>query len=292
MTAAVTRRRFLTISAAALVCPVAAHTEEWHGTGFGAALSVRLEGTTPQATLRARTRIEAEVGRVERLVSLFADSALRRLNRDGRLAYPAPDLLALFDLCGRVHAATGGVFDPSVQPLWQALAEAGDAATARSRIGWARVQADATAIRLDPGMALTFNGIAQGWAADRVATLLRAEGFDHVLIDMGEVAAIGARPDGQPWRAAIAGPDGRTVGRAALADRALATSSPMGTLIGANRGHILHPAGTPPRWSTVSVSAPSAALADALSTAFCLMPRDRIAAALAAFPGARCEYLG
>ena len=63
------------------------------------------------------------------------------------------------------------------------------------------------------------------------------------------------------------------------------------SLIGAGRAHILGPAGQVPRWSTVSVSAPEAAGADALSTAFCLMDRPAIDAALTAFPGARVEIL-
>ncbi|MGL4279073.1 MAG: FAD:protein FMN transferase, partial [Albidovulum sp.] len=97
--------------------------------------------------------------------------------------------------------------------------------------------------------------------------------------------------DGGDWRASIASPEGAALGEARLANRALATSSPMGTLIGQGNPHILGPSGQLPRWSTVSVSAPDAALADALSTAFCLMDRPAIDRALAVFPGARIELL-
>jgi thiamine biosynthesis lipoprotein len=141
-------------------------------------------------------------------------------------------------------------------------------------------------------MALTFNGIAQGYAADALAALLRAEGFGDVLIDAGEVQALGYREDGGSWRAAIAAPDGRILRRLELSDRALATSSPTGTRIGAGQAHIMHPSGRIPLWETVSVSAGSAAVADALSTAFCLMTRDEIAVALAEFPDAQVEFLG
>jgi thiamine biosynthesis lipoprotein len=53
--------------------------------------------------------------------------------------------------------------------------------------------------------------------------------------------------------------------------------------------HILGPQGQAPVWQTVSVSAPEAAIADALSTAFCLMDRVAIDKALARFPDARLE---
>jgi thiamine biosynthesis lipoprotein len=146
-------------------------------------------------------------------------------------------------------------------------------------------------IALEPGMQLTFNGIAQGHAADEVASLLKSEGFTNVLIDTGEIAALGARPDGAAWQAAITLPDGREIRRAALSNMALAVSSPSGTLIGGSKAHIINPMGGAPLWRIAAVSAPRAALADALSTAFCLMPRQAVEAALERFPAARLESL-
>lgn len=288
------RRRFLTIAAALLACPAGASEADfvWTGTGFGGALSLRLSGLAPAQAPRLTHRITQEVARLEGLFSLFRDSALTRLNRDGHLAGPPPDLLALLRLARQVHAATDGAFDPSVQPLWQAIATGGDSAAARGRVGLSQLRLSDREIRLGPGQALTLNGIAQGWAADRIAGLLRDAGFGPALIDMGEIAAVGPRPDGTPWQVALAGPEGQVLGGARLEDRALATSAPRGTLIGAERQpHILGPQGQSPLWRTVSVSAPSAALADALSTAFCLMPRARIDRALTAFPGTRLELL-
>jgi cytochrome c len=70
-------------------------------------------------------------------------------------------------------------------------------------------------------------------------------------------------------------------GEVVLETRALATSSPLGTVFDAagKVGHILNPVtGLPaaPLWTSVSISAASAAVADAVSTAGCLMP-DRVA---------------
>ena len=118
-----------------------------------------------------------------------------------------------------------------------------------------------------------------------------AEGFTDLLIDTGEIAGLGHRPDGSPWRAAIALPDGREVGRSALSNAALAVSSPMGTRIGRGKAHIINPKSGAPRWRLAAVSAREAAMADALSTAFCLMERPAIEAALAQLPRARLEAL-
>lgn len=286
------RRRFLAIAAVGLAAGPAraAGPAVWTGRAMGADARIVLHGADPARASRVFARVEAALRQVEAHFSLHAESALVRLNRDGRLSRPASEMRALFDLASRVHAATGGVFDPSIQPLWLATATGGDTDAARALTGWPRVRVSETEIALPPGMALTFNGIAQGHAADRIAALLRAAGFANVLIDMGEAMALGRNGD-RAWQAAIAAPDGAELARIGLTDRALATSSPMGTRIGGGAPHILHPAGLPPRWSTVSVSAADAATADALSTAFCLMDRTEIHLALAAFPHARIEAL-
>lgn len=282
------RRRFLTLTAAALA-PLPGHAGTltvWEGSGLGTALSLRLADATPHEARQCFARVEAEIARIESLASLHRDSALTRLNRDGQLAWPSPDLVDLLTLVGQVHRATGGAFDPTVQPLWLALSQGTDTEAARALIGWDRVRLSPREIRLDPGQALTLNGIAQGWAADRIAALLHAQGFTEALVDMGEIAALGE----SGWPAVIAGPDGTPLAETRLANRALATSSPRGTLMN-GQPHILGPQGQPPLWQSVSVSAASAALADALSTAFCLMERPAIEAALAAFPAARVEVL-
>ncbi|MBK5951627.1 hypothetical protein CH339_08930 [Rhodobium orientis] len=292
-----TRRRFLTIvAAAAAIRPARAATppREWRGRALGAEARIVLLGADGIAARRLFRRIEGELARIERHFSLYAASSLTRLNRTGRLAFPAPDVLALFDLAGKVHAATDGAFDPTVQPLWRALAEGRDPAPARGLIGWRNVQVAPEEIRLArPGMALTFNGIAQGFATDRVAELVRAAGFGNVLIDIGEIAGLGRRGDGAPWAAAIALADGTEVARTGLSNVALAVSSSGGTRIGpgGHLGHIIDARGSPARWRLAAVTAPSAALADGLSTAFCLMDREAIAAALKQFPGARLAAL-
>jgi len=282
------RRRFLCLSAAALA-PLPGHAgtvAAWEGTGLGTSLSLRLVGADPHHARQTFARVGAEIARIESLASLHRDSALTRLNRDGHLAWPAPDLLDILTIAGQVHAATGGAFDPTVQPLWLALANGTDTEAARHLIGWDRIHLTPEEIRLDPGQALTLNGIAQGWAADRIAALLRAQGFTEALVDMGELAALG---DGG-WPVAIVGPDDAPLAETRLANRALATSSPRGTLVN-GQPHILGPQGQPPLWQTVSVSAPRAAIADALSTAFCLMDRPAMESALAGFPGSRLEAL-
>ncbi|NIA69707.1 FAD:protein FMN transferase [Pelagibius litoralis] len=304
------RRRFLTISAAAAALPGRAWAQtpvtRWRGAALGAGASMTLVGMTGSAAGDVFTAVEAEVARLEAIFSLHhPGSALNRLNRTGRLVSPPTELLELLVLSGALHRITDGAFDPTVQPLWelhaisaargeQPTAEA--LAKAGARCGWSHLRYDAGRVSFArKGMALTFNGIAQGFIADRVAALLRTRGLRDVLIDMGEIAALGRRPDGGRWRAGVATPDGVIVREVKLAERALATSAPRGTLLDPDGrvGHIFDPRSGQPagRWSLVSVAAGRAALADGLSTAFCLMDRSAIAAALAQYPGASLEVL-
>lgn len=284
------RRRFLTITAGCLALSAGSISaaplqdmQEWRGIALGA--SARIALVHPQAP-RLIEAARAEIVRLERVFSLYrADSELMRLNADGRLDAPSLDLVTCLALCDRMHRATGGAFDPTVQPLWDIYARAGaesrpardaDIAAALSRTGWDGVAIDSARIGMRPGMALTLNGIAQGFIADRVADLLRSKGVENVLIDTGEIAAIGHGPQGDAWPVSIR--DGKELG---LRDRALATSAPLGTVLDAagTVGHILDPVSGRPagsRWRQVSVSAQAAAVADALSTAACLMA-DRTA---------------
>ncbi|AVO38617.1 FAD:protein FMN transferase [Pukyongiella litopenaei] len=302
------RRRFLTISAAALGCsglPAAASTPvaRWRGRAMGAQTGMVLVGLDDTGARRAFHAVERELARLERIFSLYVtDSQLSQLNATGILKSPAPELLEVLSLSDALNAASGGAFDPSLQPLWLLRARTaaqGRAATpgeldaARALVGWDEVRFDAGSVRLAPGMALTLNGVAQGFVTDRIAALLRGRGLHDVLVDMGEIAALGRRADGADWTAGIARPDGRIVNRVALRDRALATSAPEGTLLGANQGHILDPRAPSgaPKHGLVAVSADRAAVADGLSTALCLLSKEEAGQTLLAFSGARLETL-
>ena len=273
-----TRRRFLFIASAACLMAPAAQAFRWQGIALGAQAQIVLDHPRAvQITEAAR----AEIDRLETIFSLYRPgSEIRRLNAAGRLEMPSFELLECLAMCRRVHEVTAGRFDPTVQPLWQVLAEAHGRgadpdpealAAARGAIGFGRVAFDSTGVVLDPGQALTLNGIAQGYIADQVARLMRAEGVTDVLIDTGEIVAMGAHQGKAGWLVTIAGePEARL-----LTGRALATSAPLGTVLDSRGrvGHIMDPRQSGmvvPAIRQVSVSANSAAMADGLSTGLCL----------------------
>jgi thiamine biosynthesis lipoprotein len=167
----------------------------------------------------------------------------------------------------------------------------------------AKVGRDGLLVRADRvaltrrGAGITLNGIAQGYATDRVVDTLRKAGLSTTLVDMGEIRAIGSRPDGASWRVGLADPDrpGVITETVDLVDRAVATTAGAGFRFDpAGRfTHLFDPATgrSPALYRTVSVIAPTATEADALSTAFSLVSASRIGEIVALRPGVQARLV-
>jgi len=320
-----TRRRFIRISGAVAGVSLAALGagfarpgrasplfHEWRGVALGADASLQLYH--PDAAEAERLIADAldEVHRLERVFSLYDEtSALCRLNRDGELADPPQELVELLATSERFSRATGGAFDPTVQPLWAVYAKhfgmenadpngpsPADIADAVAKCGYQRVTVDAGKAAFErSGMGLTLNGIAQGYITDRVAELLRARGVTHTLVDMGETRALDGHPAGRPWSVGIKNPraEDRLIATIALDNQAVSTSGGYGTQFDAagRFNHIFDPAtgACANRYLSVSVVAPTAACADALSTALSVLPIDSASLALADAGATRAYFV-
>ena len=278
------RRRFLALVAASgaiAASPARAFRldpVEWRGVAMGAPARLVLHHEDRAAALALLAECEAELTRLERVFSLYRpDSALSRLNSRGGLEAPPLDLVQVLSQAGQVWRQSDGLFDPTVQPLWDLHARhfaradadprgpsAAQLEAVRGAVGWSGLSMSPERITLRPGMALTLNGIAQGYAADCMAALLRRHGMRHALVDMGEVAALGRRGDGRAWSART--PDGAT---RFLSHGGLAVSMADGTRFSPLCHHLFDPlAGRcAPPTAAIVVQAPSATLADAISTA-------------------------
>lgn len=296
------RRRVLTIigatSAAGLTSAIGllagsrtapnSSLHHWQGSALGADASLRIYHPDRGEARRLIALARTEIDRLERIFSLhLSDSALARLNRQGRLDQPPLELVRLLERAREWSGASDGAFDVTVQPLWSlyrdhfAQADAdpdgppGDAVARALRLVDYRAL-DISAQRISfqrAGMAVTLNGIAQGAITDYVADLLSNNGLTNSLIQLGETRALGAHPKGRPWRIGVKDPyDGQAlVAQTDLIDRAMATSSVTGTVFDASgrQHHLFDPkSGRPSRGVVLaSVVARRAVDADAFSTA-------------------------
>jgi thiamine biosynthesis lipoprotein len=128
-------------------------------------------------------------------------------------------------------------------------------------------------------MKIGFGAIGKGYAADRARDLLIRHGVAGGIINAsGDMSVWGENADGEPWKVAITNPMDKTksFGSFSIEDGAVVTSGDYEkyvTLNGNRYSHIIDPRTGYPASGIISVSvfAPKAELADALSTAVFVM---------------------
>ncbi|HSD11211.1 MAG TPA: FAD:protein FMN transferase [Candidatus Binatia bacterium] len=237
-----------------------------------------------QAVAEARS-LDAE------LTSFDADSALSQLNRRAGSGFRRvpPDLYRVLALSRDLSAATEGAFDVTVSPLvtlWRrSVAEnrwptAVELAEARAVVGFDKVRLRAPdQVELSsPGVALELGGIGKGYAADRIAELLRRAGAESALVNFGEssMVAVGPRASEPAWPIWVRRGEALD-GPLFLRDMALSTSESFGEsgrVKGTRIGHIIDPRTGEPleRSAQATVLAPTGAEAEAWSKALLIEP--------------------
>lgn len=310
MTRPLNRRRFIGIScAAAGLSLLPFHTGAatpsnavvWKGFALGAPAKIILHFPDQRGAETLLRQVRAEIARLEGIFSLYRpDSELAALNRSGALASPSPELVELLQKCREFWEKSGGIFDPTIQPLWACLARhfsaehalasgpsAQELQKAQSFIGFDAVRFSKDRIVFArPHMAMTLNGIAQGYITDIITQHLADHGVTNTLINLGEYHSLDNQPDGTPWQIGIADleTDPQPADVLQLSGNALATSSATGFRFDpAGRfNHLLNPKMvnsselSSSRYQRLTVIAPDATSADAWATTFSLMEQAEI----------------
>lgn len=276
------RRKFLVCAAAAgaaggigaiIANGDAAPSYVWRGAALGGEARVTLYGKSEDVATSALADVAREIERLENIFSLHReDSEISRLNAQGELHGASRDLMEVLRSAMDWRNKTHGAFNPLVQPLWQAAARGAAVAPSMLETVKGAIGVSSDHIALPPQSRVTLNGIAQGRIADRVTELLRSHGLDDVVVDAGELR--------------LPGSERRAVGIPALKSAisvcnvAIATSEPKALVFDPKtfRHHLIDPrTGESPRhWESISVLAPTAEVADALSTAFAILPYEAV----------------
>lgn len=256
---------------------------------------VLLPMATPHATQSAQAALDL-IDQLEDQLTVYRDSSeVSSLNQRAHSApvEVEPHLFELLMLAKNVHGETEGAFDITASALikaWGFHMRAGRVPTAAERtaalaqVGMEHVQLDprGRTVFFDiPGLAINLGSIGKGYALDRVIQLLWKEWrVASVLVHGGlsSIFALEDEPGGEGWPVALSDPrdPGRTLGVFRLQNRGLGTSSATYQHLlheGRKLGHILDPrTGWPAEGMlSASVTAPTAALADALATAFFIL---------------------
>jgi len=253
----------------------------------------------PGATQAAEAALD-EIDRIEDQLTVYREtSEVSRLNR---LAAVEPvtvteDLFQLLTESAQLTEQTEGAFDVATGALIKAwgfhrrlgrVPSAPERADVADRTGMKNILLDSKnrMIRfLKPGVEINFGSIGKGYALDQAAKQMRSRGIRNALLHGGHssVCAIGTGPErGRGWPIGIRHPwkPDQRLATVRLKDRALGTSAATFQHLeheGRKLGHILDPRTCWPAENMVSASvvAPTAALADALATAFFILGVDK-----------------
>ena len=238
-----------------------------------------------------------EVQRIERLLTTFKeDSQTNLINRFAGIepVKVDPEVFRLISRSIRISELTQGAFDISYgsidKSLWNfdtAMPSLPDPQTARKLvrlINYRNIILDESASTIflkNKGMRIGFGGIGKGYAADCAKKVLQEAGINHGVVNAaGDLVVWGTQPNGKKWTAGIADPNNKNeiFSSVELDDLAIATSGDYEkyAIINGNRySHTIDPkTGLPVRGiKSVTVIAPSAELADALTTPVMVMGR-------------------
>ncbi len=227
-----------------------------------------------QAAFELLDRLEGQQSR------FVTNSDVSRINHlaAGESTRVSPWTMECLEIARHLYDLTGHAFDVSIGSGWERLELTPD---------------DFTVHALEEGTGLDLGGIGKGYAVDRMAELLLEWDIPRALVHGGfsSVRALEVPPDRDGWPLRLSAPgDERVLARISAAWRAFGAS-------GTKKGnHVRDPrpgrAGLAREAAWVAVTADQgpedghspAAVADALSTAFMILPSEGVADLCARHP--------
>lgn len=292
-------RHLLALLAAMALLAGCTGAPQWHrneGATWGTSYHILYEAEND-----LHDSVSAVMSAVDASVSPFNPSSRLSAVNAGRTDTLDTMLRSLMARSQRVCSLSGGAFDPTVMPLvdlWGFGPSGRRTEPTRAQIDSAlravgildcSVDPAGRLTRKSPATRLDFSAIAKGMGVDMVAAMLRRNGVENYMVEIGgEVALGGTNPRGLDWHIQIdapvvdAAPGHSGMRVAALkGGQCVATSGNYRnyrTLAdGSRAGHIISPVtGMPVHTSVLSatVVAPSCTEADALATAAMAMQPD------------------
>jgi len=192
------------------------------GPAMGSRYSVQYVPTarTPRPR-QVQAEVESILTVVDQQLSLYrSDSEVQRFN-----ALPAdscqlmpPAVLGLVRYGQSLSSTSGGAYDLTVGPLnqlWglgpghhpQQVPRPPVLALTRQRVGYQHLHIDGDQLCKDAAVALDFNGIAGGYAVERIGARLQALGVGSYQAEAaGQLKALGRKPDGSAWQVSVPAP--------------------------------------------------------------------------------------
>lgn len=246
--------------------------------------------------------VDARLKEINASMSTFIDeSEICRFNdfTPNKPFTPSADFLEVVRMAMDIHKLSGGAWDGSLNPLvtlwgfgreWQKeeIPSQEEIVAGLSLVDFSRISisSDGKLVKNDSRLTIDLSSIAKGYGVDAIAALLKDQGYEDFLIEIGgEIFASGKRAKNRPWRVGINTPSssasiGQVYKVLSVEGRGVATSGDYRNFFvseGRTYSHILDPrTGYPVTNGVVSVSvvAETCAFADGLATALMVMGPD------------------
>ena len=294
-----------------LLLPDSPKAQYYHNQGniFGTYYNIRY-----QATEDLHDAIQQRLQDFDHSLSMFnPNSVITHINRNDSITTD-PLFEAMYAEAHAISLLSTGAFDITVRPLVNAWGFGNNPQhTATPNIdsimafvGYEKVHlVDHHVIKDDERTTLDASAIAKGYACDVVANLLRENGCDNLLVDIGgEVVLQGVNDKARPWRVGITRPTIDATGAEQELQEVIESSNlcmaTSGNYLqyyfvnGERRSHTIDPrTGYPVNHSLLSatVKASSCMRADALATACMVLGKKEALDMIERTPDAACYLI-
>jgi thiamine biosynthesis lipoprotein len=199
----------------------------------------------------------------------------------------SPELFAVLSFARKVSARSEGAFDITLgrdTKRWRARRDGKDPAhdsPQNERVSYRDLVLDPEkqTITLLKPLQLDLGGIAKGYIADQLLSLLRQSGIKEAAVIIGgEIVLADAPPGKDGWRIGLSNPEQKIIGSLVLTNTALSTSGDTYQFFeegnGERRAHLIDPTSRKGKSNRLNVTtiAPTAMQADAWATALRILP--------------------
>ena len=265
------------------------------GKVFGTYYNIRYESTADM-----EDSIRASFTAFDNSLSMFNPHSILSAINDNRDTTTNAFFETMWSEAERVYALSNGAFDITVAPLVKAFGfgrkseQMSDISSRtidsiRQFVGFDKVRLENhKVIKTDPRVMIDGGAVAKGQACDMIAEMLRRQGCNNYLVDIGgEVVAHGVNAKGEPWHIGITKPNLNNEGAQeelqqilAVTDVCMATSGNYRNYYydgDVRRSHTIDPrTGYPVQHSVLSATivASTCMRADALATACMVLGSD------------------
>ncbi len=265
----------------------------WNGNVLNSPARVEIHSENKKKNLIIIEEIKKVIFNFDNIFNLQNNSSeIVKLNKYKTLENPSTHLIEAIGNSQIISSQTDGVFDITVQPLWDYYYKhfiinsnltSPDkneiSRIKRDLVSWKNVILKDNRIILKNNASITLNGIAQGYITDKIVEILKQNSIKNSLVDFGENYALGKYLNQRPWKILLQGPENinKIVN---LSNKAVATSSGTGTAFeeSLKYHHIFNPKTgfSANNFKAVSIISNKAWLSDALSTSSLIMKKDKI----------------